>query len=121
MLLHEWSYFIFVLLAGKILATALTSASGGQGGLIAPALFIGAAFGAGFGMILQDILTQATPSAYGLVGMGAMLAGLTGAPILGIILPFEMTQDYRIILPLTICVVSTHLTLSFFEEKRKQK
>lgn len=102
---------VLLLLVGlKLIATPLTIGSGGQGGLFAPSLFLGAMLGVGFGAIAHILLPAAIapPPAYGLVGMGAVLAGAVRAPITAILLPFEMTQDYRIILPLMFAtVVST--------------
>lgn len=102
---------VLLLLVGlKLVATPLTIGSGGQGGLFAPSLFLGAMLGVGFGAIAHILFPAAIapPPAYGLVGMGAVLAGAVRAPITAILLPFEMTQDYRIILPLMFAtVVST--------------
>ncbi len=91
----------------KLLATPLTIGSGGQGGLFAPSLFLGAMLGVAFGSIAHVIFPTITApaAAYGLVGMGAVLAGAVRAPILAILLPFEMTQDYHIILPLMFATV----------------
>ncbi len=99
--------FLLTLVALKLIATPLTIGSGGQGGLFAPSLFLGATLGAGFGVIAQAIWGSAIAPApaYGLVGMGAVLASAIHAPITGLMLPFEMTQDYRIILPLMFAVV----------------
>lgn len=98
-------------LAGlKILATSLTIGSGGSGGVFAPSLFIGAMLGGAFGEVVHGAFPAVTaPSgAYALVGMGAVFAGAARAPITSIIILFEMTQDYRIILPLmTAVVIST--------------
>ncbi|MCL4395209.1 MAG: chloride channel protein [Chloroflexi bacterium] len=103
---------LFALVGLKLLATPLTIGSGGQGGLFAPSLFLGAMLGVGFGTVCQFVFPnlEAPPPAYGLVGMGAVLAATVRAPITAIMLPFEMTQDYRIILPLMFAtVVSTVL------------
>lgn len=101
---------LLLLVALKLIATPLTIGSGGQGGLFAPSLFLGAMLGVGFGSLAHMLFPAAIapPPAYGLVGMGAVLAGAVRAPITAILLPFEMTQDYRIILPLMFAtVVST--------------
>ena len=91
----------------KLIATPLTIGSGGQGGLFAPSLFLGAMLGVGFGLIAEQIFPGVTApaAAYGLVGMGAVLAGAVRAPITAILLPFEMTQDYHIILSLMFATV----------------
>ncbi|MFZ5828262.1 MAG: chloride channel protein [Bacillota bacterium] len=89
---------------GKILSTSLTIGSGGSGGIFFPGLFIGAAFGGSFGHVANAVApgVTASPGAYALVGMGAFFAGMTHAPITAIVMLFEMTRDYRIILPLML-------------------
>lgn len=98
---------MFVLIFAKILATSLTLGSGSSGGVFAPALFIGAVMGGAYGdvahLLLPDI--TATSGAYAMVGMAAVFAGAARAPITAIIILFEMTQDYRIVLPLMFAVV----------------
>jgi CIC family chloride channel protein len=96
-----------VLFAMKILGTSVTLGSGGSGGIFAPSLFIGSMFGGAFGGIANKLLPNiaATPTAYALVGMGAMVAGTTRAPITAIIIVFEMTDNYTIILPLMVAAV----------------
>jgi CIC family chloride channel protein len=100
-----------VALAGlKIFATSLTLGSGGSGGVFSPSLFIGAMLGGAFGDVVHNVFPDVTaPSgAYALVGMGAVFAAAARAPITSIIVLFEMTQDYHIILPLmTAVVIST--------------
>ncbi|XP_050263160.1 chloride channel protein CLC-e [Quercus robur] len=100
------------LVAVKIVATSLCRASGLVGGYYAPSLFIGAATGMAYGkfislavaqsnsMIPPSILEVASPQAYGLVGMAATLAGVCQVPLTAVLLLFELTQDYRIVLPL---------------------
>lgn len=98
---------VLALLALKILATSLTIGSGGSGGIFAPSLFMGAMLGQAFGRLANFVLPTITaPSgAYALVGMGALFAGAAQAPITSILILFEMTGDYRIILPLMIAAV----------------
>jgi CIC family chloride channel protein len=93
---------LIALLVAKILATSLTIGSGGSGGIFAPSLFMGAALGGLFGNFAQALFPQitASPGAYAIVGMGAVVAGTTRAPITAMLIIFEMTADYRIILPL---------------------
>ncbi len=90
------------LLVAKILATSITIGSGGSGGIFAPSLFMGAVLGGAFGQLAHTLFPHATasPGAYALVGMGAVVAGTTRAPITAMLIIFEMTADYRIILPL---------------------
>lgn len=98
---------------GKILSTSLTIGSGGSGGIFFPGLFIGAAFGGSFGHVVNVVApgVTASPGAYALVGMGAFFAGMTHAPITAIVMLFEMTRDYRIILPLMLtCAVAATLS-----------
>jgi CIC family chloride channel protein len=93
---------IVVLVLFKIIATAVTLGSGGAGGVFAPALFIGAMTGGSFGYIAHYAFpaSTATPGAYATVGIGAFLAASTHAPLTGIFLLFEMTGNYKIIIPL---------------------
>jgi chloride channel protein, CIC family len=98
---------LLVLLCGKIFATSLTMAIGGSGGVFAPSLFIGAMLGSAFGAGAHDLLPAATASAgaYGLVGMAAVFAAAGRAPITAVLIVFELTGDYKIILPLMLAVV----------------
>jgi CIC family chloride channel protein len=100
-------WFLLVLMLGKMLATSLTIGIGGSGGVFAPSLFIGAMLGTAYGDLVQHCLPGLTApaGAYGLVGMGAVFAGAARAPITAIIIIFELTGDYRIILPLMCAVV----------------
>ncbi|HEX4753618.1 MAG TPA: chloride channel protein, partial [Solirubrobacterales bacterium] len=103
-------YVVGLLLAylvGKIAATSLTMAIGGSGGVFAPALFMGAMLGSAFGAGAHDLLPAATAGAgaYGLVGMAAVFAATSRAPITAVIIVFELTGDYSIILPLMLAVV----------------
>jgi len=93
---------LIALLVAKILATSITIGSGGSGGIFAPSLFMGAVLGGLFGHFAQTLFPQAiaSPGAYALVGMGAVVAGTTRAPITAMLIIFEMTADYLIILPL---------------------
>jgi CIC family chloride channel protein len=101
---------MLILVFGKIIATSLTLGSGNSGGIFAPSLFMGAMAGGVFGVVMDHFFPALTapPAAYALVGMGAVIAGATHATITAIIIIFEMTGDYRIILPMMIaCVFST--------------
>jgi len=95
----------------KIIATSLTIGSGGSGGVFAPSLFVGAMLGSTFGQITHHFWPQITAGsgAYALVGMGAVFAGAARAPITSVLILFEMTGDYRIILPMMIAVVTSSL------------
>ncbi|KAH7689486.1 Chloride channel voltage gated protein [Dioscorea alata] len=103
---------LFQLVGVKIVATSLSRASGLVGGYYAPSLFIGAATGMAYGKFMSSalsgpnpllhlsLLEVASPQAYGLVGMAATLAGVCQVPLTSVLLLFELTQDYRIVLPL---------------------
>lgn len=99
--------FLLVLLAGKIVATSLTIGIGGSGGVFAPSLFMGAMLGTAFGLVLHhlDPALAPDPGAYGLVGMGAVFAGSSRAPITAVVIMFELTGEYSIILPLMLAIV----------------
>lgn len=97
------------LLVLKLVATAVSLGSGLVGGLFAPAMFLGASLGAAYGKSLSLILpisasSLAAPPAYAMVGMAAVLAASARAPLTAILLLFELTRDYRIILPLMAAV-----------------
>ncbi|MCJ2163147.1 MULTISPECIES: chloride channel protein [unclassified Pseudodesulfovibrio] len=99
-----------VLIVVKILASSITLGSGGSGGIFAPSLFLGCMTGGAFGFILHALLPAHTalPGAYALVAMGGVVAGTTYAPITAILIIFEMTSDYSIILPLMLtCITAT--------------
>ncbi len=107
---------LFSLIFVKILATSITLGSGASGGIFAPSLFIGAMTGGFFGSYVHEFfpLFTANSGAYALVGMGALVAGTTHAPITAILIIFELTGDYGIILPLMLsCILSTIITTSW--------
>jgi chloride channel protein, CIC family len=95
----------------KPVATSLTLGGGGSGGIFAPSLFTGAFLGDWFGRIVHDLAPAwtAPPAAYGLVGMAAVFAAAAEAPITAIMIVFEMSNDYTIVLPLMVCVVISTL------------
>jgi chloride channel protein, CIC family len=99
-------WLLLALLAGKILATSLTISIGGSGGVFAPSLFMGAMLGSAYGAGVHHLVPGLTgpAGAYGLVGMGAVFAGAARAPITAVIIIFELTGDYRIILPLMFAI-----------------
>ncbi|WP_425842099.1 chloride channel protein [Streptomyces fractus] len=106
----EGSYaigFLLLLLVGKMIATSLTIGIGGSGGVFAPSLFIGAMLGAAFGAVAHGLLpgTAGAVGAYALVGMGAVFAGSSRAPITAVVILFELTGEYSIILPLMLSIV----------------
>ena len=88
----------------KPILTSLTLAGGGSGGIFAPSLFLGASLGTSFGLICNLLFPQfsANPGVYAIVGMGAVVAGTTHGLLSAILIVYEMTGDYRIILPIMI-------------------
>lgn len=98
---------ICVALLLKMIATCLTLGSGGAGGLFAPSLLLGAMSGGAFGMFLHAVgFTSAPPPTHlALVGMAAMLASTTHAPLTGVLLVYELTRSYSIMLPLMLTAV----------------
>ncbi|MFI6012592.1 chloride channel protein [Streptomyces sp. NPDC051243] len=99
--------FLFLLLTGKMLASSLTIGIGGSGGVFAPSLFIGAMLGSAYGIGAHALLPGAAGAvgAYALVGMGAVFAGASRAPITAVVILFELTGEYSIILPLMLSIV----------------
>ncbi len=101
--------FFVLLMVAKIVALSLTLGSGGSGGVFAPSLFIGAAFGGAFGVIVNMLFPamSAPYPAYALVGMAAVFSATSRASLTSIVMLFEMTRNYNIILPLMFaCVVA---------------
>jgi CIC family chloride channel protein len=88
----------------KLLAVTTSYASGNAGGIFGPALFIGAMLGGSIGTVAHQLFpaTTASAGAYALVGMGAMFGGIVRAPMTSVLMIFEMTQDYAVIVPLMI-------------------
>jgi H+/Cl- antiporter ClcA/CBS domain-containing protein len=100
---------LLILLVLKLLMTAVSSGSGFVGGLFAPAMFLGASFGSAYAKFLALVAPgigdyMAAPPAYAMVGMAAVLAGSVRAPLTAILMLFELTRDYRIVLPLMAAV-----------------
>lgn len=100
---------VISLLIVKLIMTAISFGSGFVGGVFAPALFLGASLGSVYGKVLAIALPMlhnymASPPAYAMVGMAAVLAGSVRAPLTAILLLFELTHDYRIVLPLMAAV-----------------
>lgn len=100
---------VLALLVVKLLMTALSFGSGFVGGVFAPALFLGASLGSAYAKLLAIAFPallpyMASPPAYAMVGMAAVLAGSVRAPLTAILLLFELTHDYRIVLPLMAAV-----------------
>ena len=112
-------YFMFLLVLFKIFATSVTIGCGFSGGIFAPSLFVGAMAGGFFGTVVHGLFPEVTAShgAYSIVGMGAVVAGTTHGPLSAILILFEMTGNYQIILPLMIaCIISSVAARQLFEE-----
>ncbi len=110
---------LFVLMAAKMAGTALTLGSGGSGGVFAPSLFMGATTGYGFGLAVQSVgwFGGVNPATYSLVGMASVLAATTHAPMGAIVMLFEITHNYSIILPVMFsCTVALLIARLFFHQ-----
>jgi len=107
-----------LLVALKILATTTSYASGNAGGIFGPSLFIGAMMGGAFGTVVHQALPDYTGSvgAYALVGMGTAFAGIIRVPLTSVIMIFEITRDYSIVVPLMISNL-----ISYFISSRLQR
>ena len=105
-----WVALLMVVL--KLLANTVTLASGGSGGIFAPSLFLGAALGGAVGIVVNTLFPETTgpASAYAIVGMASIVAGVTGGVLTAIIMVFEMTRDYAIMLPLMLSSVIAYFT-----------
>ena len=106
----------FALIFLKIISTSATLGSGGLGGVFAPSLFIGAMLGSTYGTLVHAINPSftASPETYALVGMGAVAGAVMQAPLTNILMLFELTNDYTIILPIMItCIVSAYTFRAF--------
>lgn len=95
---------VLILAVLKLIATAVAYASGNAGGIFGPSLFIGAMIGGSVGSVAHLVFPASTagPGAYALVGMGAAFAGIIRTPLTSVIMIFELTRDYTIIVPLMI-------------------
>lgn len=103
---------LLLLPLAKIAATALTYGSGGAGGIFTPSLMVGALVGGVFGYGVHAMFPQHTAEygAYALVGMGAIVAGTTHGPLTAIMMIFEQTNSYQIVLPLMFVCIVSHFT-----------
>ena len=108
---------MLILLALKLVATAVSYASGSAGGIFGPSLFLGAMLGGAIGGVAHQLFPGyvATPGAYALVGMGAAFAGIVRAPMTSVVMIFEITRDYAVIVPLMIANL-----VSYFVSSRLQ-
>jgi chloride channel protein, CIC family len=109
---------MLMLLVLKLVATAVSYASGNAGGIFGPSLFLGAMLGGAVGSVAQHFFPGcvASPGAYALVGMGTAFAGIVRAPMTSVVMIFETTRDYAVIVPLMIANL-----LSYFISSKMQK
>jgi chloride channel protein, CIC family len=109
-------WWLLVILFAKIFATSATVGSGAVGGVLTPTLFIGCAVGALVGDVLHHLMPTivSVPAAYALIGMGGFLSATTLAPLTSILMIFEMTADYEIVLPLMLACVTAHYTAKVY-------
>ncbi|PLX71533.1 MAG: chloride channel protein [Denitrovibrio sp.] len=116
---HETGLILILLVLLKIIATSLTLGSGGSGGLFVPSLYIGAATGGFFGWFVNLLFPSMTggPGAYGLVAMSAMLAATIRAPLTAILIIFEITQSYTVILPLMLAAIVANIFAGWLEKE----
>lgn len=111
--------FALVLILIKIFSTSISLGAGSSGGIFAPSLFLGAMTGVTFGNIVNNFFPAitGTPGAYALVAMGGLVSAVTHAPITAIIMIFELTNNYSVILPLMItCIISMIVSSSLLRE-----
>jgi CIC family chloride channel protein len=112
--------WLLAILVAKVLATSATAGSGAVGGVLTPTLFIGCAVGSLVGQGLHQLLPTivSTPTAYALIGMGGFLSATTLAPLTCILMIFEMTGDYEMVLPLMLACVTAHYTAKVYRNGR---
>jgi CIC family chloride channel protein len=109
---------MLTLLVLKLVATAVSYASGNAGGIFGPSLFLGAMLGGAVGSVAQHFFPSyvASPGAYALVGMGTAFAGIIRAPMTSVVMIFEITRNYAVIVPLMLSNL-----VSYFIASRLQK
>jgi CIC family chloride channel protein len=109
---ENWSISLALILMGlRLILTPMSVGAGTVGGVFTPALFIGAVLGNAFGLAASRYASPwiGSPRAYALVGMGSLLAGTTHAPLTAVVMIFEMTQDYGMVLPLLVAAAGSSL------------
>jgi CIC family chloride channel protein len=120
-LFHQnWDFYtILIMVIVKLIATSATFGSGATGGIFTPTLFIGSALGVLYGQAVLYFAPQLQPdpTMYGLMGMGSFLAATTGAPLMAILMVFELTLSYAIVPFLMVACVLGYYCSSFFERR----
>ena len=109
-LLGDLSWVLFVLFALKLVTTSLTLGSGASGGVFSPALYLGATLGGAYGLAIHWLFPRLpiNPAAFAVAGMAGVVGGSTGAALAAIVMIFEMTLDYTVIIPMTITVALSY-------------
>ena len=102
--------FLLALFAAKLIATCMTLGSGASGGVFSPALFMGATLGGAYGILFRALFPSLhiDPVPLALAGMAGLVAGTTGAALTAIVMIFEMTLDYSVVLPMTLTVAVSY-------------
>lgn len=110
---------MLLLVALKLIGVTVSYASGNAGGIFGPSLFLGAMLGGAIGTVAHHLLPgyTATPGAYALVGMGAVFAGVVRVPMTSVLMIFEMTRDYAVIVPLMIANMTSLFISSRFQKQ----
>jgi CIC family chloride channel protein len=103
-------YLLLLLFVLKLLTTSLTLGSGASGGIFSPSLFLGATLGGAYGLIISWLLPELSinPAVFAIAGMAGLVGGATGAAIAAVVMIFEMTLDYNVIIPMTIVVAISY-------------
>lgn len=97
--------FLLLLLVAKLFTTSVSTGAGAPVGVFAPTLFTGAALGGAYGIVAANLLgTEVDPGAFALVGMAAVFSATARAPLTGILIVFELTRSYELVLPLMVAV-----------------
>lgn len=113
---HYLLIILILILILKVVAMAITTASGGVGGIFAPTLFMGAVGGYVLSLFLNTYFgLHLSPANFALVGMGSLMAGVMHAPLLGIFLIAEITGGYQLLVPLLISATVAYVTITRFE------
>jgi CIC family chloride channel protein len=110
---------MLVLVVLKLVSVTVSYASGNAGGIFGPSLFLGSMLGGAMGAVAHQLLPgyTATSGAYSLVGMGALFAGIVRAPMTSVLMIFEMTRDYAVIVPLMIANLTSFFISSHFQKQ----
>jgi chloride channel protein, CIC family len=117
---RNWDFYtVLILVIVKLIASSVTFGSGAVGGVFTPTLFFGSAIGVLYGQAVLYFAPQLQPdpTMYGLMGMGSFLAATTGAPLMAILMVFELTLNYAIIPFLMVACVLGYYCSSFFERR----